>query len=277
MRSLKPEYFDDEELCVNSSRDARLLYPGLWCHADEHCRVRGNPAWIKGKVFPYDDDLGPAEIERLIDELAALGKVVRYRVNGASYLYLPNLGKHQRLDTDKVPSRLPPPPDDDPDPRPSGKFPDGSGTGAESPEDVEARARASLKQVAGGMQQAAGGNLPASPVPAAAIAEIQVHTDATDVEAEAVARAVADSRRNVKSLVGLIRTMGPAGDLKSFLDDVRVLAAKAHRSRALAAARDGPPCEHGTPGGALLHPDSGEPWCVSCRMATRRAAEGAAA
>jgi len=111
MRSLKPEYWDDEELAMSTSRDARLLYPGLWNFADEHGRLRGDPRYVKGKIFAYDDDLTPARVDALIDELAGAGKVVRYRVGSAQYLFLPNLDKHQRLESAKVPSRLPAPGD----------------------------------------------------------------------------------------------------------------------------------------------------------------------
>lgn len=111
MRSMKPEYFSDqeiaEELPGRDGRDARLLYPGLWCLADEHGRLRADPRWIKGQLFAYDDDLTPEIIDRLIDMIAATGRAVRYRVRSSRYLFLPKLGKHQRLEADKVPSRLP--------------------------------------------------------------------------------------------------------------------------------------------------------------------------
>ena len=109
IRSTKPEFWSDEELATAVPRDGRLLYMGLWNLADEHGRLRGNPQFVKGQLFVYDDDMTPATIDRLLDVLAAVGKVVRYRVNGASFLYLPNLAKHQRLESGKVPSRLPDP------------------------------------------------------------------------------------------------------------------------------------------------------------------------
>lgn len=118
MRSLKPEYWDDEELATATSRDARLLYPGLWNFADEHGRLRGDPRFLKGKIFAYDDDLTPDRVDALVDELARAGKVIRYRVGGASFLYLPRLDRHQRLEPDKVPSRLPGPDQADPEPPP---------------------------------------------------------------------------------------------------------------------------------------------------------------
>lgn len=111
IRSVKPEFWADEDLAAQTSRDARLLYIGLWNLADEHARLRGDPRFVKGQVFAYDDDLSPADVERLTDELVAAGKVQRYRSGSSTYLFLPNLAKHQRLEAGKVESRLPAPPD----------------------------------------------------------------------------------------------------------------------------------------------------------------------
>lgn len=113
IRSLKPEFWDDRKLARSVSRDARMLYMGLWNQCDEHGRCQGDPVWIKGRVFPYDDDIDAAEVVSLLGELARAGRVVRYEVEGDPYVFLPKLSKHQRLESEKVPSRLPTPPDDD--------------------------------------------------------------------------------------------------------------------------------------------------------------------
>lgn len=125
IRSVKPEFWDDRKLARRASRDARLLYIALWNLADEHGRLNGDPQWIKGQVFSYDDDLDTAAIGRLLRELAdpALGAVVMYESGGDPYLFLPKLARHQRLEPGKVKSRLPEPPltcepPDRPDPDP---------------------------------------------------------------------------------------------------------------------------------------------------------------
>lgn len=109
MRSIKPEYWADRKAARMLSRDARLLYIGLWNFADEHSRMHGDARYVKGQVFPYDDDIDLDAIDRLLAELDAAGRVVRYEVDGDPYLFLPKLGKHQRLEPGKVPSRLPAP------------------------------------------------------------------------------------------------------------------------------------------------------------------------
>ena len=121
IRSVKPEFWDDRKLAKRTSRDARLLYIALWNLADEWGRVNGDPQWIKGQVFSYDDDLNADSIAKLLEELEnpALGAVVAYEADGDPYLFLPKLAKHQRLEPEKVKSRLPEPPDpDNPGPNP---------------------------------------------------------------------------------------------------------------------------------------------------------------
>ncbi len=132
IRSVKPEFWVDRSFVRKvPNRDARMLYMALWNLADEHARLMGDPAYIKGQAFPYaeDDDLTPKVIDALLDTLADAGRVVRYEAEGDPYLFLPRLAKHQRLEAAKVPSRLPPPPDpDDPAPRPDKSAPDPDGS-----------------------------------------------------------------------------------------------------------------------------------------------------
>jgi hypothetical protein len=113
IRSLKPEFWIDRKLARKLSRDARMLYLGLWNLSDEHARALGDPQYIKGQIFPYEDDLDPTAITALLDDLDAAGVVVRYVVDEDPYLYLPKLSKHQRLEPAKVASRLPAPPNSD--------------------------------------------------------------------------------------------------------------------------------------------------------------------
>jgi hypothetical protein len=176
IRSVKPEFWDDRKLAKRTSRDARLLYIGLWNLADEHARLNGDPQWIKGQIFSYDDDIDAAVIAKLLDELAspALGAVVPYEVDGDPYLHLPKLPKHQRLEPEKVKSRLPEPPapgtdDPEPPPRPSAPKPDDSQPGDDSSESradeyaprtdepEPGAAQSALLYVAGGRLHGAGG------------------------------------------------------------------------------------------------------------------------
>jgi hypothetical protein len=113
IRSIKPEYFEDEKLAARCSIPARHLFTGLWVFADDEGRMRASPALLKAQVFPYDEAIGTAEVRALVDELAAGGFVVLYEVNGERYLWVRNFRKHQRVDH-PAPSRLPVPPSETP-------------------------------------------------------------------------------------------------------------------------------------------------------------------
>lgn len=110
IRSTKPEFWADQELCA-LPRDVRALYHALWNFADEEARAQGDPRLVKSNCFPLDDDLTPEVIDGMLNELAKGAWVVRYVVGGAQYIYLPKLSKHQRLEPERVPSRLPAPPE----------------------------------------------------------------------------------------------------------------------------------------------------------------------
>jgi len=48
IRQIKPEFYLDDEL-AQCSRDARLLFPGLWILADRAGRLECRPAKIKAQ------------------------------------------------------------------------------------------------------------------------------------------------------------------------------------------------------------------------------------
>lgn len=148
MRSLKPEFWSDLKI-TRVSRDARLLYLALWNQADEWARCHGDIRWIKGHCLPYDDDLNLSSIDALLNELAGINRIVRYSVGGDPFLYLPKLGKHQRLEPNKTPSRLPAPPADVAE-----NFPDESEKSAERSEQIVVQHVAgSREHEAGSMEQ----------------------------------------------------------------------------------------------------------------------------
>lgn len=224
MRSVKPEFWTDPDI-ADLSRDARLLYIGLWNLSDEWGRLRGDGRYLKGQLFAYDDDLTAADIQRLVDELDKAGKVVKYEHDGRPYLFLPTLAKHQRLEPDRVPSRLPAPPSAD----------------MSTPGDVSSEPRAnesdtstndlalSRQHVAGSMKQAAG-KARATRAPTAAadrLAEaarlIAAACAIADADAFAVAETISRERRP-RNLPGLVRTLIDTGDIGAFLADAQARA-----------------------------------------------------
>lgn len=105
IRTVKPEFWEDEKI-ASLSRDARLLFIGLWNHADDSGRMRAHPRFVQSKVFPYDLDL---DVRPLIRELASNGFLCLYSSDGQDYLWVRNFSKHQRIDKPQK-SLLPEPP-----------------------------------------------------------------------------------------------------------------------------------------------------------------------
>lgn len=108
IRSIKPEFFTSIPV-GGVSRDARLMFVGLWTNVDDDGRWVDDPRLVKAAVFPLDDDLTPVEIDRLLDELDAKGRIVRYEVCGRAYLQVCGWREHQKIDR-RTPSKYPPPP-----------------------------------------------------------------------------------------------------------------------------------------------------------------------
>ena len=111
-RELKPAFFQDEDLAT-LSRDHRLLFQALWTLADREGRLEDRPAWIKLYSFPFDADVQPADIDRMLTDLAAhSGRFIeRYHVNGKRYMLVKNFKKHQHIHPKEAPSEHPPIPE----------------------------------------------------------------------------------------------------------------------------------------------------------------------
>jgi len=132
-----------------------MLYMGMWNQADEHGRLNGDAAWLKGRVFPFEDDISTDTVLTLIEELVQAGRILTYEADGDPFIYLPKLPKHQRLEPTKVESRLPVPPSSaeqdasSTDPDPNSSAPRTDELASDSDESA-------LLYVAGSMEQGAG-------------------------------------------------------------------------------------------------------------------------
>lgn len=97
IRSIKPEFWTSESI-GRLSRNARLLFIGLWSFAEDSGRGRGALPAISGALFPYDVD-ALSSIGAWMDELEREGMVIRYKADdGNSYYEIPKWLKHQRIE-----------------------------------------------------------------------------------------------------------------------------------------------------------------------------------
>jgi hypothetical protein len=104
IRTIKPE-FPQSESMGRVSRDARLLFVELWTICDDAGRTRAASRMLASLLFPYDDD-APALIDGWLGELEAEGCIVRYAIDGTTYLQIAKWLSHQKIDKPS-PSRFP--------------------------------------------------------------------------------------------------------------------------------------------------------------------------
>ncbi len=93
IRTIKPKFFDDVKI-GRISRDARLVYIGLWVFADDIGVVVGDTVWLKSKIFPYDQ-IQVQQFEKWMNELVINGFICLLSYNGERFIYLPNFTRHQ--------------------------------------------------------------------------------------------------------------------------------------------------------------------------------------
>jgi hypothetical protein len=93
-RIIKPEFWDDEVLAQSTSRDARLFFVGMWNYSDDYAVIKGNPIWLKSKIFPYDE-IKIETFQKWITELEKGKWILPFIVDGAKYYYIRTFAKHQ--------------------------------------------------------------------------------------------------------------------------------------------------------------------------------------
>jgi len=85
----------------------RLLFIGLFSHADDQGRLMGHPVLVRSKVFPFDD-VPMDDIITALAKFEASESIIRYSVDGKDYIQLVNWWKWQHAQW-AWPSKMPPP------------------------------------------------------------------------------------------------------------------------------------------------------------------------
>jgi hypothetical protein len=104
IRTIKPEFKQSESI-GRVSRDSRLTFVLMWTEADDSGRIRGSSRMLASILFPYDDD-APSLMDGWLSELEREHFIVRYVVDGTTYIQIYNWQKHQKIDKPS-PSRIP--------------------------------------------------------------------------------------------------------------------------------------------------------------------------
>lgn len=95
-RMIDPNFWQSEDVSKLTIRQ-RLLLIGLFSNADDEGKMRGNPAFVRSAVFPYED-FTLCDIEQDLNKIESIGSIQQYEVEESKYIRLINWKKFQRVD-----------------------------------------------------------------------------------------------------------------------------------------------------------------------------------
>ncbi|WP_435176404.1 hypothetical protein [Actinacidiphila sp. bgisy145] len=97
IRTIKPEAFASESL-ASVSLSAERTFFGLLTQADDHGRLRDQPAVIAGLLWSLRPDHGPLGVEDDLTQLASADLICRYEGHdGKRYLHIITWHQHQKI------------------------------------------------------------------------------------------------------------------------------------------------------------------------------------
>lgn len=83
---------------VNNMTDFQFrVWTYLITYVDDFGRGSADPEILKGFVFPRRKRVSEKDIDTALADLAGMGCILLYRVDGESYFCFPNWGTHQRI------------------------------------------------------------------------------------------------------------------------------------------------------------------------------------
>ena len=82
------------------SDKAKLLFVGSITLADDDGRLRGNPAYLRGQVFPYDESISVMEVLQFRNEVQKSGLIELYSVDECEYIQHPKWKEYQIIRKD---------------------------------------------------------------------------------------------------------------------------------------------------------------------------------
>lgn len=95
IRSIKPEYWTSEQV-MSCTRDARLLFIGMWNFCDDGGNHPASAMTLKAEVLP-GDSVTAVTVMQWVDELIEQGLLAEYEVDGKEYWHVTGW-YHQRID-----------------------------------------------------------------------------------------------------------------------------------------------------------------------------------
>jgi hypothetical protein len=112
IRNVKPEFWTHDDV-LHCSRDARLLFIGMWNFCDSNGVHPAKALTLRCEVFPGDEDVTVAMVQGWVAELISAGLVEEFRSGEESgdraYWFIPGFRRHQLIDPKKERPKHPEP------------------------------------------------------------------------------------------------------------------------------------------------------------------------
>lgn len=96
-RMIDPNIWQSEDFGKLSTL-AKIVFIGLFSLADDEGRGRCNPVYLKSTLFPYEENIRSADIDKTLSEISSNMSVVLYSYNGSSYYSLLSWDIFQKID-----------------------------------------------------------------------------------------------------------------------------------------------------------------------------------
>lgn len=97
IRSIKPEFWDDEHLS-SLPMACRLFYIGCWTFADDQGVFKANPSFLKSRIFPFDDDLSVKQVKEWLEMLEEARMIIPFTYERNSLYVIRTFSEHQKID-----------------------------------------------------------------------------------------------------------------------------------------------------------------------------------
>ena len=96
-RMIDPNIWQSEDFSKLSTL-GKLVFIGLFSLADDEGRGRCNPVYLKSTLFPYEEGIRSADIDKTLSEISSNMSVIFYSCDGSSYYSLLSWNTFQKID-----------------------------------------------------------------------------------------------------------------------------------------------------------------------------------
>ena len=96
-RMISPEFYTDEKI-IELPIPARLMFIGIWNHANDEGILKNSPKQLKVQIYPADEDMTLNLIKQYIELMVSLKLLTKgVNIDGSELLKITNWADHQKI------------------------------------------------------------------------------------------------------------------------------------------------------------------------------------